>query len=176
MSPFCPMAPSSGQHCVSGEAGCGWLPLPGQRGKGWDRWCLCLLQSQQPPQPSQHLPRSKGDSTLKMRASVRMTRYLESWGAARPFAHLNQRESVSSNEMPVLNGRRPKVGPLLPESWEQGPWEGGRRARAKGVLAAQAHIYHLQRGSEPCPASLPPFWGTWGSEGIWPMLQAGWRW
>ncbi|KAB0407025.1 hypothetical protein E2I00_016233, partial [Balaenoptera physalus] len=30
----------------------------------------------------------------RMRASVRMTRYLESWGAARPFAHLNQRESV----------------------------------------------------------------------------------
>uniref|UniRef100_A0A8C3VMH9 Adenylate cyclase type 7 n=1 Tax=Catagonus wagneri TaxID=51154 RepID=A0A8C3VMH9_9CETA len=69
-------------------------------------------RSQQPPQPSQHLPRNKGDSTLKMRASVRMTRYLESWGAARPFAHLNQRESVSSNETPVPNGRRPKAIPL----------------------------------------------------------------
>lgn len=59
-----------------------------------------------------------------MRASVRMTRYLESWGAARPFAHLNQRENVSSNETPVPHGRRPKVGPLLPESWEQGPRAG----------------------------------------------------
>ncbi|MBN3311003.1 ADCY2 cyclase, partial [Amia calva] len=29
---------------------------------------------------------------LKMRASVRMTRYLESWGAAKPFAHLQSRE------------------------------------------------------------------------------------
>uniref|UniRef100_A0A2I3GXY3 adenylate cyclase n=1 Tax=Nomascus leucogenys TaxID=61853 RepID=A0A2I3GXY3_NOMLE len=68
-------------------------------------------RSQQPPPPSQHLPRPKGDAALKMRASVRMTRYLESWGAARPFAHLNHRESVSSGETPVPNGRRPKVGP-----------------------------------------------------------------
>lgn len=47
-----------------------------------------------------------------MRASVRMTRYLESWGAARPFAHLNHRDSVSSSETPVPNGRRLKVGAL----------------------------------------------------------------
>ncbi|XP_076988511.1 adenylate cyclase type 7 isoform X2 [Tamandua tetradactyla] len=70
-------------------------------------------RSQQPPPPSQHLPRPKGDAALKMRASVRMTRYLESWGAARPFAHLNHRESVSSSEKtPVPNGRRPKAIPL----------------------------------------------------------------
>uniref|UniRef100_A0A452SIU2 adenylate cyclase n=1 Tax=Ursus americanus TaxID=9643 RepID=A0A452SIU2_URSAM len=65
-------------------------------------------RSQQPPPPSQHLPKPKGDAALKMRASVRMTRYLESWGAARPFAHLNHRESVSSGETPVPSGRRPK--------------------------------------------------------------------
>ncbi|XP_032983096.1 adenylate cyclase type 7 isoform X1 [Rhinolophus ferrumequinum] len=69
-------------------------------------------RSQQPPPPSQHLPKPKGDAALKMRASVRMTRYLESWGAARPFAHLNHRESVSSSETPVPNGRRPKAIPL----------------------------------------------------------------
>ncbi|XP_019063833.1 adenylate cyclase type 7 isoform X2 [Fukomys damarensis] len=69
-------------------------------------------RSQQRPPPSQHLPKPKGDATLKMRASVRMTRYLESWGAARPFAHLNHRESVSSSETPVPNGRRPKAIPL----------------------------------------------------------------
>ncbi|XP_058296947.1 adenylate cyclase type 7 isoform X2 [Hylobates moloch] len=68
-------------------------------------------RSPQPPPPSQHLPRPKGDAALKMRASVRMTRYLESWGAARPFAHLNHRESVSSGETPVPNGRRPKSIP-----------------------------------------------------------------
>nr|XP_055187190.1 adenylate cyclase type 7 isoform X2 [Nyctereutes procyonoides] len=69
-------------------------------------------RSQQPPPPSQHLPKPKGDAALKMRASVRMTRYLESWGAARPFAHLNHRESVSSGETPVTRGRRPKTIPL----------------------------------------------------------------
>ncbi|KAK2085031.1 Adenylate cyclase type 7 [Saguinus oedipus] len=67
--------------------------------------------SQQPPPPRQHPPRSKGDAALKMRASVRMTRYLESWGAARPFAHLNHRESVSSGETPVPNGQKPKSVP-----------------------------------------------------------------
>ncbi|KAG8513155.1 Adenylate cyclase type 7 [Galemys pyrenaicus] len=69
-------------------------------------------RSQQPPPPSQHLHKPKGDSALKMRASVRMTRYLESWGAARPFAHLNRRESLSSNETPVPSRRRPKTVPL----------------------------------------------------------------
>ncbi|KAF6076485.1 adenylate cyclase 7 [Phyllostomus discolor] len=69
-------------------------------------------RSQQPPAPSQHLPKPKGDATLKMRASLRMTRYLESWGAARPFAHLNHRESVSSSETPVPNSRKLKAMPL----------------------------------------------------------------
>uniref|UniRef100_A0A8C9WK87 Adenylate cyclase type 2 n=1 Tax=Scleropages formosus TaxID=113540 RepID=A0A8C9WK87_SCLFO len=32
----------------------------------------------------------------KMRASVRMTRYLESWGAAKPFAHLQHRDSMTT--------------------------------------------------------------------------------
>ena len=83
---------------------------------GTDPVCVCS-QSQQPPPPSQHLPKPKGDAALKMRASLRMTRYLESWGAARPFAHLNHRESVSSSETPVPNSRRLKVGPIPPGSW-----------------------------------------------------------
>ncbi|CAL8297074.1 unnamed protein product [Lota lota] len=33
----------------------------------------------------------------KMRASVRMTRYLESWGAAKPFANLHHRGSMTTN-------------------------------------------------------------------------------
>ncbi|XP_026645008.1 adenylate cyclase type 7 isoform X1 [Microtus ochrogaster] len=69
-------------------------------------------RSQQPPPPSHHLPKPKGDATLKMRASVRVTRYLESWGAARPFAHLNHRESVSTRETPISNGRRSKASSL----------------------------------------------------------------
>ncbi|XP_012409642.1 adenylate cyclase type 7 isoform X2 [Trichechus manatus latirostris] len=69
-------------------------------------------RSQQPPPPCQHLPKPKGDAALKMRASVRMTRYLESWGAARPFAHLSHRESVSVSETPVPSSRRPRAIPL----------------------------------------------------------------
>uniref|UniRef100_A0A8C6Z0I6 adenylate cyclase n=1 Tax=Nothoprocta perdicaria TaxID=30464 RepID=A0A8C6Z0I6_NOTPE len=55
-----------------------------------------------------HLPKTRVNDGLKMRASVRMTRYLESWGAARPFAHLNHRESVSSDSS-ASQGRRRKV-------------------------------------------------------------------
>ncbi|XP_056600554.1 adenylate cyclase type 7 isoform X3 [Triplophysa dalaica] len=40
---------------------------------------------------------------LKMRASVRMTRFLESWGAVKPFAHLQSREEFSADAM--VNGK-----------------------------------------------------------------------
>uniref|UniRef100_A0A672QT14 Adenylate cyclase type 7 n=1 Tax=Sinocyclocheilus grahami TaxID=75366 RepID=A0A672QT14_SINGR len=40
---------------------------------------------------------------LKMRASVRMTRFLESWGAVKPFAHLQSREEFSTDA--VVNGK-----------------------------------------------------------------------
>ncbi|KAJ8268307.1 hypothetical protein COCON_G00134790 [Conger conger] len=40
-------------------------------------------------------PRQSLDGA-KMRASVRMTRYLESWGAAKPFANLHHRDSMST--------------------------------------------------------------------------------
>uniref|UniRef100_A0A670YM69 adenylate cyclase n=1 Tax=Pseudonaja textilis TaxID=8673 RepID=A0A670YM69_PSETE len=55
-----------------------------------------------------HFPQSRVQDGLKMRASVRMSRYLESWGAARPFSHLNHRESVSSDTS-APNRRRRKV-------------------------------------------------------------------
>uniref|UniRef100_A0A4W6EB21 Adenylate cyclase type 7 n=1 Tax=Lates calcarifer TaxID=8187 RepID=A0A4W6EB21_LATCA len=45
---------------------------------------------------------------LKMRASVRMTRYLESWGAVKPFAHLQSREGFTPDT--IVNGKpRTKV-------------------------------------------------------------------
>ncbi|TRY90877.1 hypothetical protein DNTS_021953 [Danionella cerebrum] len=40
---------------------------------------------------------------LKMRASVRMTRFLESWGAVKPFAHLQSRDEFSTDAM--VNGK-----------------------------------------------------------------------
>ncbi|XP_069460870.1 adenylate cyclase type 7 [Ambystoma mexicanum] len=58
-----------------------------------------------------HLPKPKGNGGLKMRASVRMTRYLESWGAARPFSQLKESVSVSS-EVSAPNGKPKKEIPL----------------------------------------------------------------
>ncbi|XP_068097692.1 adenylate cyclase type 4 isoform X2 [Hyperolius riggenbachi] len=46
------------------------------------------------------LPNKSADVT-KTRASVRMTRYLESWGAAKPFAHLNHRDSLVPESLSV---------------------------------------------------------------------------
>ncbi|XP_041649233.1 adenylate cyclase type 2 isoform X2 [Cheilinus undulatus] len=46
--------------------------------------------------PQHHYrPRHTRDDA-KMRASVRMTRYLESWGAAKPFANLHHRDSMTN--------------------------------------------------------------------------------
>ncbi|KAG7267195.1 hypothetical protein CRUP_006327 [Coryphaenoides rupestris] len=39
----------------------------------------------------------------RMRASVRMTRYLESWGAVKPFAHLQNRDGFAAD--PMVNGK-----------------------------------------------------------------------
>uniref|UniRef100_A0A8C7HSG6 Adenylate cyclase type 7 n=1 Tax=Oncorhynchus kisutch TaxID=8019 RepID=A0A8C7HSG6_ONCKI len=57
-------------------------------------------------------PRPRVNDGLKMRASVRMTRYLESWGAVKPFAHLQSREGYTQDT--VVNGKsRCKVS----DSW-----------------------------------------------------------
>nr|XP_020475810.1 adenylate cyclase type 2-like isoform X3 [Monopterus albus] len=53
------------------------------------------------PKTERHSPllsvrsRPSVDEDEKMRASVRMTRYLESWGAAKPFANLHHRDSMT---------------------------------------------------------------------------------
>uniref|UniRef100_A0A3B4FTN1 adenylate cyclase n=1 Tax=Pundamilia nyererei TaxID=303518 RepID=A0A3B4FTN1_9CICH len=44
-------------------------------------------------QNNQKPPKPRVNDGLKMRASVRMTRYLESWGAVKPFAHLQNRDA-----------------------------------------------------------------------------------
>ncbi|XP_041098116.1 adenylate cyclase type 2-like [Polyodon spathula] len=46
--------------------------------------------------PQHHYRPRHGLDGAKMRASVRMTRYLESWGAAKPFAHLHHRDSMTT--------------------------------------------------------------------------------
>uniref|UniRef100_A0AAR2LM86 Adenylate cyclase type 7 n=1 Tax=Pygocentrus nattereri TaxID=42514 RepID=A0AAR2LM86_PYGNA len=49
------------------------------------------------------VPKHRVSDGLKMRASVRMTRYLESWGAVKPFAHLQSREGFLTDA--VVNGK-----------------------------------------------------------------------
>ncbi|XP_039618806.1 adenylate cyclase type 7 isoform X1 [Polypterus senegalus] len=56
-------------------------------------------RSKDPQVHNKHLPRPKVNDGLKGRASVRMTRYLESWGAAKPFAHLQNREALASEAL-----------------------------------------------------------------------------
>nr|XP_015223934.1 PREDICTED: adenylate cyclase type 7 isoform X1 [Lepisosteus oculatus]XP_015223935.1 PREDICTED: adenylate cyclase type 7 isoform X1 [Lepisosteus oculatus]XP_015223936.1 PREDICTED: adenylate cyclase type 7 isoform X1 [Lepisosteus oculatus]XP_015223937.1 PREDICTED: adenylate cyclase type 7 isoform X1 [Lepisosteus oculatus] len=77
---------------------------------------------------SRHLPKPKVNDGLKMRASVRMTRYLESWGAAKPFAHLQSREGFTSDalangklrkDMPLRSISGPKTTDSLDESLEE---------------------------------------------------------
>ncbi|XP_069617043.1 adenylate cyclase type 4 [Ranitomeya imitator] len=61
------------------------------------------------------LPTRSAEVT-KTRASVRMTRYLESWGAAKPFAHLNHRDSLipenlsTSRIMDLPMSAMPQIG------------------------------------------------------------------
>nr|XP_019946695.1 PREDICTED: adenylate cyclase type 2-like [Paralichthys olivaceus] len=52
--------------------------------------------------PQQHYRPRHTLYGAKMRASVRMTRYLESWGAAKPFANLHHRDSMT-NENGKIN-------------------------------------------------------------------------
>ncbi|RXN00324.1 Adenylate cyclase type 2 [Acipenser ruthenus] len=68
-------------------------------------------QSKEQPMNRGHLPKPRVNDGLKMRASVRMTRYLESWGAAKPFAHLQNREALTSEDL-ACNGKLHKDIPL----------------------------------------------------------------
>uniref|UniRef100_A0AAZ3S219 Adenylate cyclase type 7 n=1 Tax=Oncorhynchus tshawytscha TaxID=74940 RepID=A0AAZ3S219_ONCTS len=66
---------------------------------------------------SRSMPKPRVNDGLKMRASVRMTRYLESWGAVKPFAHLQSREGYTTDTM--VNGKsRCKVS----DSWGATCW------------------------------------------------------
>lgn len=64
--------------------------------------CVCL-KSKDPSLNSRSAPKPRVNDGLKMRASVRMTRYLESWGAVKPFAHLQSREGFTPDT--IVNGK-----------------------------------------------------------------------
>lgn len=56
-----------------------------------------ILLSKDSSLKSRNAPKPRVNDGLKMRASVRMTRYLESWGAVKPFAHLQHRDGFSTD-------------------------------------------------------------------------------
>ncbi|XP_024150703.1 adenylate cyclase type 7 isoform X1 [Oryzias melastigma] len=74
---------------------------------------------------TRNAPKPRVNDGLKMRASVRMTRYLESWGAVKPFAHLQSREGFPTDA--IVNGKlrqrdiplRPAHGSHLTESIDE---------------------------------------------------------
>ncbi|XP_042338293.1 adenylate cyclase type 7 isoform X2 [Plectropomus leopardus] len=82
-------------------------------------------RSKDPSSNSRTVPKPRVNDGLKMRASVRMTRYLESWGAVKPFAHLQSREGFTPDA--IVNGKtRFKDIPLraapsskIPESFDE---------------------------------------------------------
>ncbi|KAM8946749.1 adenylate cyclase type 7 isoform 2-T2 [Pelodytes ibericus] len=56
-----------------------------------------------------HIAKPRVNDGLKIRPSVRMTRYLESWGAARPFSHFDNGVTMST-ETVVPNGKpKPEI-------------------------------------------------------------------
>ncbi|XP_024900361.1 adenylate cyclase type 7 [Pteropus alecto] len=116
-------------------------------------------RSQQPPPPSQHLPRPKGEAALKMRASVRMTRYLESWGAARPFAHLSHVGRVPAPR-PC-----PASLPRVPPSWDVQAC--GERSRGCDVP-----VRLVQSGSgEPAAGTVSSTLSFWTTMAFSPPFQ-----
>ncbi|KAL6113429.1 adcy7 [Pungitius sinensis] len=82
-------------------------------------------RSKDPTSNSRNAPRPRVNDGLKMRASVRMTRYLESWGAVKPFAHLQSREGFIADA--IANGKsrskdiplRPAAGSKMTESLDE---------------------------------------------------------
>lgn len=66
------------------------------------RLILCF-KSKESSSNSRSAPKPRVNDGLKMRASVRMTRYLESWGAVKPFAHLQNRDGFTADT--IGNGK-----------------------------------------------------------------------
>ncbi|XP_043962348.1 adenylate cyclase type 7 isoform X1 [Gambusia affinis] len=62
-------------------------------------------RSRDPSQSTRSTTKPRVNDGLKMRASVRMTRYLETWGAVKPFAHLQSREGFTSENIVAAKGR-----------------------------------------------------------------------
>lgn len=76
---------------------------------------VLFSKSKDPSLNSRSAPKPRVNDGLKMRASVRMTRYLESWGAVKPFAHLQSREGFTADT--IVNGKPCCKVSLRPCCW-----------------------------------------------------------
>ncbi|XP_072318109.1 adenylate cyclase type 7 isoform X2 [Eucyclogobius newberryi] len=63
-------------------------------------------RSKDPSLNTRSAPKPRVNDGIKMRASVRMTRYLESWGAVKPFAHLQNREGFINDNIVIGKPRK----------------------------------------------------------------------
>ncbi|KAM4592450.1 adenylate cyclase type 7 isoform 2-T3 [Odontesthes bonariensis] len=86
------------------EEGNGHLRDPYLRELNVQTYLVIDPRSKDPSLNTRNAPKPRMNDGLKMRASVRMTRYLESWGAVKPFAHLQSREGFTPDTI-VNNGK-----------------------------------------------------------------------
>ncbi|XP_041840021.1 adenylate cyclase type 7 isoform X1 [Melanotaenia boesemani] len=86
------------------EEGNGHLRDPYLRELNVQTYLVIDPRSKDPSLNTRNAPKPRVNDGLKMRASVRMTRYLESWGAVKPFAHLQSREGFTPDSI-VNNGK-----------------------------------------------------------------------
>ncbi|XP_071973786.1 adenylate cyclase type 7 [Engystomops pustulosus] len=91
----------NGAYCV--EDGHGELRDPYLKEMNIKTYLIIDPRSKERHIQNHHISRTRVNDGLKVRPSVRMTRYLESWGAARPFSHLDSSEP--STVIPVTNGK-----------------------------------------------------------------------
>uniref|UniRef100_A0A8C5Q1K3 Adenylate cyclase type 7 n=1 Tax=Leptobrachium leishanense TaxID=445787 RepID=A0A8C5Q1K3_9ANUR len=97
-----------------------------------------------------HISRPRVNDGLKVRPSVRMTRYLESWGAARPFSHFDHSENTNT-EVLIPNGK-PK-----PEIQLQRPCNADRNNSQKKNQEGELHE-RMMDAIDGLSSAKPWFW------------------
>ncbi|XP_064416474.1 adenylate cyclase type 2 [Latimeria chalumnae] len=82
------------------EEGNGWMRDPYLKDNSIKTYLVIDPRAKE--QSSENSLSPKASEGMRMRASVRMTKYLQSWGAEKPFAHLSHRNSIPV-EHPAIN-------------------------------------------------------------------------
>lgn len=130
-------------------------------------WSVPIVMLASPPKGErrspQHLfrPRHTLDGA-KMRASVRMTRYLESWGAAKPFAHLHHRDSMTTE-----NG---KISTTVCLPWSHGHGGSAESSYPSKGLAISTQNHACQQWGWP----LSPWLTKWINQALLSLMENVW--